>query len=90
MDYKKLQEQEENRVKKILLTDAAVILATIQEVEEVGGTSEYRKGQYNEILTLLNVLYGMSPRRVNRALRTNVNGIKAIDYKAIFKALHIE
>lgn len=84
---------EQDKVKKTIVVEASVILAMIQELEAldgVGGNLPYRKGQYNELLTLLDLLYDMNPTRVDRILKKSIQGIQCIDYKAIFDSLDIK
>ena len=78
---------EQDKVKRTIVVEASIILAMIQELEEMGGDVPYRKGQYNELLTLLDLLYDMSPERTDRVLKKSIQGIKSIDYKRIFEDL---
>lgn len=89
-----LKEQEVNRVKRALLSDAALLRSLILHLEREGDAlndiMSYRKGAYNQTCSLLYVLYDVDSNKLEDLMSRAVKGLGKIDYDLIFFEMGIK
>lgn len=92
--YEELKNEEIKRVKKIILTDAAVIYSTLRALKENGiSTDEVaaKQAKFDELILLLDLLYDVNQERVKDVIRrATTHGLGCIDYRLIQFEMGIE
>lgn len=86
--------KEDVRVKRTLLVEAATIASILKEMkkgDELMTYVNYREGQYDELVLLLNLLYDIPQKKVRDVIdRATVQGLGRIDYALIFFEMGIK
>lgn len=89
-----LKNEEIKRVKKIILTDAAVIFSTLRALKENGIKTDEttaKQAKFDELVLLLDLLYDVNQERVKDVIRrATTQGLGRIDYRLIQFEMGIE
>lgn len=94
MKMNELKEQEVNRVKRMILVEAAAIASIVKELkkgDELVTYINYREGQYDELVLLLNLIYDVPQDKTRDVIdRATTQGLGRIDYNLIFFEMGIK